>query len=278
MTEGYGVWWLVLHCRPAVVRRLKTQTGTLSEVKPVIKWMHSMSGIAQIWNVTRKRKHARDCRQPRSHTLRRESHEERGSVNYEGPLFGLATGLPKEPHELEYSRIHGRQARREATRCSPKGLVGVSEDQVAGVQGCVIHVGYRADGRVAPRAGRPASRSGPGRHVELAARVCYHVDMSRGGVGGTSGCGARRKVQMKLVPRRCGASPTLAPQLARIIESSRATTQTGLHHPTANPPQQTRRRPRALPHPRPTADTDHHPSSVARFDTPYPNPHSPSPP
>jgi hypothetical protein len=58
-----------------------------------------------------------------------------------GLLFGLATGLPKEPHELEYSRIHGRQARREATRCSPKGLVGVSEDQVAGVQGCVIRIG-----------------------------------------------------------------------------------------------------------------------------------------
>jgi hypothetical protein len=35
--EGYGVWWLVLHYKPAVVQPLKTQTGTLSEVKPVIK-------------------------------------------------------------------------------------------------------------------------------------------------------------------------------------------------------------------------------------------------
>jgi hypothetical protein len=41
--EGHGVWWLVLHYKPAVVRPLKTPTGILSEVKPVIKWMHSMS-------------------------------------------------------------------------------------------------------------------------------------------------------------------------------------------------------------------------------------------
>jgi hypothetical protein len=194
-----------------------------------------------------------------------------------GLLFGLATGLPKEPHELEYSRIHGRQARREATRCSPKGLVGVSEDQVAGVQGCVIHIGVQGRWPRVSEA-RPSCIKERAWATRRASRLCllscrYVLWWCWGGQAG-----ARRKVRMKLVPRRCGASPTLAPQLARIIESSRATTQTGLHHPTANPPQQTRRRPRALPHPRPTADTYHHPSLVARFDTPYPNSHSPSPP
>jgi hypothetical protein len=144
---GYGVWVMVVGLALQASGGSKsegTQTrnperGQDSEVNECIQCPE----IVQTRIVTRTCKHARGCRQPRSHTLRRESHEERGSVNYEGPLFGLATALPKEPHELEYSRIHGRQARREATRCSPKGLVGVSEDQVAGVQGCVIHVGVQ---------------------------------------------------------------------------------------------------------------------------------------
>jgi hypothetical protein len=82
---------------------------------------------------------------------------------------------------------------------------------------------------------------------------------------------------MKLVPRRCGASPTLAPQLARL---SRALAQRRRRGSTTQPPiHRSRHAAHApCPHPRPTADTDHHPSPVARFDTPYPNPHSPSPP
>jgi hypothetical protein len=116
---------LVLHCRPAVVRRLKTQTGTLSEVKPIIKWMHSMSRNCTNMDVIRKRKHARDCRQPRSHTLRRESHEERGSVNYEGPFVWSCNRAPEgaartgvQPHTWPPGKTRGDQMLPEGTRWS----------------------------------------------------------------------------------------------------------------------------------------------------------------
>jgi hypothetical protein len=97
-----------------------------------------------------------------------------------GLCFGLATGLPKEPHELEYSRIHGRQARREATRCSPKGLVGVSEDQVAGVQGCVIHIGVQGRGVRVAEARRSCIKERAWA-TRRASCLCMLLCMSRGG-------------------------------------------------------------------------------------------------
>jgi hypothetical protein len=84
--------------------------------------IHALKSFKPSWPVVKRFK----CRYARSHTLRGESQEERGSVNYEAPLVGffLQPPLKNQRARSVCSRKPTPNARRAVAGCSPKGLVG----------------------------------------------------------------------------------------------------------------------------------------------------------